>query len=69
MTFANGQASEEEPAGGGAIFFVSNDRTGSLVITDSELVNNPSEGFETDGYPGIFVLVDGEPDVEGSTLE
>lgn len=55
--------------GGGAIFFVSNDRSGELVITDSVLRNNPSEGFETEGYPGIFVLADGDPQVSGSTIE
>lgn len=42
--------------GGGAIFFVSNDRSGSLIIRDSVLRHNPSDGFETRGYPGIFVL-------------
>jgi hypothetical protein len=55
--------------GGGAIFFVSNDRTGTLVIEDSLLCNNPSGGFETDGYPGIFVLADGDPQVTDSTIE
>jgi len=55
--------------GGGAIFFVSNDRTGSLVIRDSVLSNNPSDGFETPGYPGIFVLANGPPQVESSTIE
>jgi hypothetical protein len=40
--------------GGGAIFFVSNDRTGTLRIDRSYLSRNPSLGFETD--PGIFVL-------------
>lgn len=40
--------------GGGAIFFVSNDRTGTLTIRDSELTGNPSDGFET--VPGIFFL-------------
>jgi hypothetical protein len=55
--------------GGGAIFFVSNDRSGRLVIRDSVLRRNPSDGFETDGYPGIFVLAAGDPDVQGSTLE
>ncbi|MCF6378400.1 hypothetical protein L2K70_12370 [Nocardioides KLBMP 9356] len=40
--------------GGGAIFFVSNDRTGTLTIDDSRLTDNPSEGFET--LPGIFFL-------------
>lgn len=55
--------------GGGAIFFVSNDRTGSLVIRDSVLRGNPSAGFETEGYPGIFVLAKGPPDVTGSVIE
>ncbi|HEX5062044.1 MAG TPA: hypothetical protein VFV99_21895 [Kofleriaceae bacterium] len=55
--------------GGGAIFFVSNDRTGTLVIRDSMLSNNPSDGFETQGYPGIFVLASGPPQVENSTIE
>jgi hypothetical protein len=40
--------------GGGAIFFVSNDRTGTLTIRGSRLEDNPSEGFET--IPGIFFL-------------
>jgi hypothetical protein len=40
--------------GGGAIFFVSNDRTGDLVIRSSLLRRNPSAGFETS--PGIFFL-------------
>jgi len=40
--------------GGGAFFFVSNDRTGTLRIDRSFLSNNPSLGFETE--PGIFVL-------------
>ena len=40
--------------GGGAVFFVSNDRSGVLEIRSSNLRNNPSDGFETD--PGIFFL-------------
>ena len=40
--------------GGGAIFFVSNDRTGTLTIRSSTLSDNPSAGFATD--PGIFFL-------------
>jgi predicted outer membrane repeat protein len=55
--------------GGGAIFFVSNDRSGSLVIEDSVLRNNPSDGFETQGYPGIFVLANGDPQVRNSVIE
>ena len=42
--------------GGGAIFFVSNDRTGTLTIGTSTLRGNRSAGFETTGQPGIFFL-------------
>jgi len=55
--------------GGGAIFFVSNDLTGSLVIKNSYLANNPNEGFETAGYPGIFVLANGDPIISNSIIE
>lgn len=55
--------------GGGAIFFVSNDRSGELVIEDSILSGNPSAGFETQGFPGIFVLANGDPQVSNSTIE
>ena len=37
--------------GGGALFYVSNDRTGTLAIRDSTLPDNPSEGFSTAGSP------------------
>jgi hypothetical protein len=40
--------------GGGAVFFVSNDRTGTLEIRSSTLKNNSSDGFENS--PGIFFL-------------
>lgn len=40
--------------GGGAIFFVSNDRSGTMTIDGSRLTDNPSDGFET--LPGIFFL-------------
>jgi hypothetical protein len=55
--------------GGGAIFFVSNDKTGTLSITDSTLSGNPSAGFETEGFPGIFVIANGDPQVTNSTIE
>lgn len=55
--------------GGGAIFFVSNNRTGTLLIKDSVLSGNPSMGFETSGYKGIFFLGSGTPQVTNSTLE
>jgi hypothetical protein len=55
--------------GGGAVFFVSNDRTGSLQIASSTLRSNPNPGFQTAGYPGIFFLGKGTPSVTGSTLK
>jgi hypothetical protein len=54
--------------GGGAVFFVSNDRTGTMSIESSTLRHNPSDGFETRGYPGIFFLGARNPSVTGSTL-
>jgi hypothetical protein len=54
--------------GGGAIFFVSNDRTGQLRITSSTLARNPSAGFETAGFPGIFFLGRGAPQVTDSSI-
>ncbi|WP_181572621.1 hypothetical protein [Micromonospora robiginosa] len=42
--------------GGGAVFFVSNNRTGTMTISGSTLRRNPSKGFETKGFPGIFFL-------------
>jgi hypothetical protein len=55
--------------GGGAVFYVSNDRTGTLKIMGSTLRRNPSDGFETRGYPGIFYLGTGShPKVTASKL-
>ena len=54
--------------GGGALFFVSNDHTGTLTLQDSTLRGNPSAGFETAGYPGIFFLGSGKPSVQHSSL-
>ena len=54
--------------GGGAIFFVSNNRTGELRIDGSMLDGNPSLGFETRGYPGIFFLGRGSPQVTDSVI-
>jgi hypothetical protein len=51
--------------GGGAIFFVSNDRTGDLLIRSSKLKDNPSDGFENS--PGIFFLGD-RREVEDSVI-
>jgi hypothetical protein len=53
--------------GGGAIFFVSNDRTGLLSIDGSTLQRNVSGQFQT--QPGIFYLGRTEaPEVSGSTI-
>ena len=54
--------------GGGAIFFVSNDRTGTLAIKHSVLQHNPSDGFQTAGLPGIFFLGAGRPAIVDSVL-
>ena len=54
--------------GGGAIFFVSNDLTGTLHIDGSTLLRNPNDGFETAGFPGIFYLGSGPPVVTNSTI-
>lgn len=55
--------------GGGALFFVSNDRSGTMSITNSLLQSNPSGQFETSGLPGIFVLAaPGQPVITGSTI-
>lgn len=53
--------------GGGAIFYVSNNGTGSMIIRDSVLTNNPSGKFEN--YPGIFHKSDIPPVFENSTVE
>jgi hypothetical protein len=54
--------------GGGAIFFVSNNRTGTLRIEGSLLQRNPSDRFETQGFPGIFFLGSGQPVAVDSIL-
>jgi hypothetical protein len=54
--------------GGGAVFFVSNDRTGTMRIHNSTLRHNPSAGFETAGLPGIFFLGKAAPSISGSRL-
>lgn len=56
--------------GGGASFFVSNDLTGTMSITDSTLIGNPSDKFETRGLPGIFILArPGQPVITNSILK
>jgi hypothetical protein len=42
--------------GGSAVFFVSNNKTGSITLTDSLTRNNPRGMFETADLPGFFVI-------------
>ncbi len=63
-TFIGNHANE----GGGAIFFVSNDRTGTMAITDSTLEDNPNDAFHTPGLAGIFFLGARRPTITGSIL-
>ena len=51
-TRIEGNTSNHE--GGSGIFYVSNDRSGSVAILGSTLRNNTGDGFST--YPGIFFL-------------
>jgi hypothetical protein len=51
-----------------AVFFVSNNRTGRLRITESTLERNPSARFETRGYPEMFYLGNGDPQVTNSVI-
>jgi len=64
-TIADNHARE----GGGAVFYVSDDLTGSLRIEHSTLRHNPNDGFFTAGYPGIFFLgLGGHPIVTDSVI-
>jgi hypothetical protein len=65
VSMTNNSANE----GGGAIFYVSNDGTGNLVIQNSTLMNNKSGKFETSGYPGIFWMTNNKPQITNSTLQ
>jgi hypothetical protein len=42
--------------GGSAVFFVSNNKTGSITLTDSITRSNPRGMFETPDLPGFFVI-------------
>ena len=61
----NGHANE----GGSAVFFVSNDKSGSINIADSTTRNNPKGTFETAGLPGFYVLANGPANVVNSQIE
>jgi predicted outer membrane repeat protein len=52
--------------GGGAIFFVSNNKTGTVTIRNSKVRNNPSDVFEN--FPGMFYIGKGNPIISNSTM-
>jgi hypothetical protein len=54
--------------GGGAIFFVSDDRTGTMTIANSTLDRNHNAEFQTAGLPGIFFLGAHSPTITNSVL-
>jgi hypothetical protein len=54
--------------GGSAVFFVSNDRSGSITIEDSITRDNPRGTFETPGLPGFYVLANGPANVIDSMI-
>ena len=50
--FENNKANE----GGSAVFFVSNNKSGSITLTDSIARKNPRGTFETPDLPGFYVI-------------
>jgi len=54
--------------GGSAVFFVSNDQSGSITIKDSITRNNPRGSFETPNLPGFYVIAKQPALVENSQI-
>ncbi len=54
--------------GGSAVFFVSNNKTGSITLTDSITRNNPRGTFETPNLPGFYVIANGPAQVVNSQI-
>lgn len=55
--------------GGSAVFFVSNNMTGTITIKDSTTRNNPRGTFETPGLPGFYVIASGPANVINSMIQ
>jgi hypothetical protein len=55
--------------GGSAVFFVSNNQTGSITIRDSIARHNPKGTFETPGLPGFYVIAKGPAEIINSQIE
>ncbi len=66
----NGSLIENNAAneGGSAVFFVSNDKSGAINITDSVTRNNPRGTFETPSLPGFYVIAKGPANVVNSQI-
>ena len=60
--------SNKANAGGSAVFFVSNNKTGSITIKDSITRNNPRGTFETPDLPGFYVIAKGPAEVINSQI-
>jgi hypothetical protein len=54
--------------GGSAVFFVSNNQTGSLTVKDSITRNNPRGTFETPGLPGFYVIAKAPAVIDNSQI-
>jgi hypothetical protein len=54
--------------GGSAIFFVSNNKTGSITLTDSITRNNPRGTFETPDLPGFYVIAKAPAQIVNSQI-
>jgi len=54
--------------GGSAIFFVSNNKSGSITIKDSLTQNNPRGTFETVDLPGFYVIAKAPAQVINSQI-
>jgi len=54
--------------GGSAVFFVSNNKTGSISIEDSLFQDNPKGTFETPGLPGFYVIAKDDPTIKNSQI-
>jgi hypothetical protein len=55
--------------GGSAVFFVSNNKTGTITITDSTTRNNPRGTFETPNLPGFYVIAKDPAHVVNSQIQ
>jgi hypothetical protein len=54
--------------GGSAVFFVSNNKTGSISVKDSLIQNNPRGTFETPDLPGFYVIAKGPAQISNSQI-